>query len=90
MSLHVHGVPGSVLAAGEQGAVVLSEHGRVLASFDLPLRPSQRLVVADFNGDGLNDIIEVTAMGVFGWAQVCVALCCTLWHALCLHALCLR
>ncbi len=70
LSLHAHGVPGAVLAAGERGAVVVSEHGRELAAVEFPLPPTQRLVVADFNGDGLNDLVEVTATGLFGWTQV--------------------
>lgn len=70
ISLHRHGVPGTILAAGENGAVLVSEHGRELASLDFPTAPTQRLVVADFNGDGLNDIIEITPVGAFAWAQV--------------------
>jgi hypothetical protein len=50
--------------------VVVSEHGNSLAELPLPDRPMQPAVVADFNGDGLNDLIIVTASGVFGWAQM--------------------
>jgi hypothetical protein len=27
-------------------------------------------VIADFNGDGLNDLLFVTGVGLFGYAQV--------------------
>ena len=66
-------------------AVVVSEHGNVLAELELPEAPIQPLVVADFNGDGLNDLVAVTAQGVYGYVQVrarmqciggtCVVLC---------------
>ncbi len=71
----------TVLAAGERGAVVLSEHGHELAAVEFPLPPTQRLVVADFNGDGLNDLVEVTATGLFGWTQVraCCVPPCAAW-----------
>jgi hypothetical protein len=51
-------------------AVVVSEHGNTLAELELPEAPIQPLVVADFNGDGLNDIVLVTAQGVYGYVQV--------------------
>jgi hypothetical protein len=33
--------------------------------------PALPLQIADFNGDGLNDIILVSHDGLYGWAQVC-------------------
>jgi hypothetical protein len=70
LALHVHGIPSSILAAGQDAAVVVSEHGNLLASMDLPAPPSQKLTVLDFNGDGLNDVVVVTPLGIFGYAQV--------------------
>ncbi|KXZ54830.1 hypothetical protein GPECTOR_4g901 [Gonium pectorale] len=70
MPLYTHAVPTTVLAAGETHAVIVSEHGRVLSELELPAPPIQPLIVADFNGDGLNDIILVTGRGVYGYVQV--------------------
>jgi hypothetical protein len=56
----------SCCAVGEYHAVVLSEHGHELAILRLPSAPIQPVMVADYTGDGLNDIIVVTAEGVFG------------------------
>ncbi|EFJ41247.1 hypothetical protein VOLCADRAFT_98769 [Volvox carteri f. nagariensis] len=70
MALYTHAVPTTVLAAGTEHAVVVSEHGHILAELELPSPPTQPLVVADFNGDGLNDIILVTNRGIYGYVQV--------------------
>ncbi|KAG1681506.1 hypothetical protein FOA52_014012 [Chlamydomonas sp. UWO 241] len=70
MALHRHAVPTTVLAAGSEAAVLVSEHGRLLDVLWLPAPPVQPLIVVDFNGDGLNDVIVVTLEGVFGYAQV--------------------
>lgn len=70
LALHAHGRPTALLAAGSAGAVVVSEHGRVLASLWLPHAPAQPLVAADFNGDGLTDVMAVTPHGTYAWAQV--------------------
>lgn len=51
-------------------AVVVSEHGHVLAELELPSPPTQPLLLADFNGDGLNDIVLVTSNGLYGYVQV--------------------
>jgi hypothetical protein len=48
----------------------MSEHGNELAEFHVAFPPATPAVVADFDGDGLNDIIIVTRSGVFGYAQV--------------------
>jgi hypothetical protein len=69
MALRVGGPPSGVLAHGSNGAVLVSEHGRLLATVDYPSPPIRRLVVMDFNGDGLNDVILVSELGVFGYAQ---------------------
>lgn len=50
--------------------MIVSEHGRTLAELELPAPPIQPLMVADFNGDGLNDIVLVTSRGVYGYVQV--------------------
>jgi hypothetical protein len=59
-----------VLAVGSQAMVVISEHGHELARMSLNFPPIQPATIMDFNGDGLNDIIVVTAGGIFGYAQV--------------------
>jgi hypothetical protein len=63
-------VPSAVLAVGSQGGAVVSEHGNELASFAVAFPPVAPAVVADFDGDGLQDVIIVTRGGVFGYAQV--------------------
>ena len=70
MPLRHHAVPSAVLVAGSSDAVIVSEHGNALESLSLPFPPIQPLVVADFNGDGLNDIVVVTAQGIYGYSQV--------------------
>ncbi|MEW5319862.1 MAG: hypothetical protein WDW38_010982 [Sanguina aurantia] len=70
LPLHTHAVPSAILAAGSSGAVVVSEHGHLLESIEFPFPPTQPLLVADCTGDGLNDIILVTARGVYGYQQV--------------------
>lgn len=70
ISLRAHGPPELILVAGESEAVILSSSGGQLRSFFLPSPPTHELVVADFSGDGLNDIIVVTSNGVYGFVQV--------------------
>lgn len=70
MSLRVHGPPQLILVAGENEAVVLSPSGSQLSGFFLPSPPTHALVVADFSGDGLNDLIVATSNGVYGFVQV--------------------
>lgn len=70
MAMHRQAVPTTILAAGHEAAVLVSEHGNLLDALWLPAPPIQPLLVVDFNGDGHNDIILVTSTGVFGYAQV--------------------
>lgn len=70
MALRHHAWPTAVLAAGAHAFVAVSEHGNVMATGSLPAPPTQPLVIADFNGDGLNDLIVVTSGAVFGYIQV--------------------
>jgi hypothetical protein len=70
MPLWRHAVPTAALATGAERAVLVSEHGFTLAAFDLPYPPLAPPVLADFNGDGLTDVIVVTARGVFAYAQL--------------------
>ncbi|CAA6656401.1 unnamed protein product [Spirodela intermedia] len=58
-----------VIAAGDQEAAVVSPGGVVLASVDLPAAPTHALVLGDFSGDGLADIILQTSGGVYGFVQ---------------------
>ncbi|MCO5587867.1 hypothetical protein L7F22_041819 [Adiantum nelumboides] len=70
ISLRAHGPPQLILVAGESEAVILTSSGRQLNSFFLPSPPTHELVVADFSGDGLNDIIVVASNGLYGFVQV--------------------
>jgi len=58
-----------IIAAGDQEAVVISSGGSVLASVELPGSPTHSLVLEDFSGDGLTDIILLTSGGVYGFVQ---------------------
>lgn len=64
------GPPTALLAAGADAAVALSEHGAELARLALPFPPVAPPVIADFDGDGLNDLLIVTGGGLFGYTQV--------------------
>jgi len=70
LALRPHSIPLAVLAIGSEAGFVISEHGNELASFHVAFPPVAPAVVADFDGDGLNDIIVVTRGGVFGYSQV--------------------
>lgn len=69
ISLKRHGKQEMILASGELEAVIISPGGSELATVDLPGPPTHALIVEDFTNDGLNDIIVVTANGVYGFAQ---------------------
>eukprot|EP00882_Tetradesmus_deserticola_P016374 GHRQ01017484.1.p1 GENE.GHRQ01017484.1~~GHRQ01017484.1.p1 ORF type:complete len:352 (+),score=106.48 GHRQ01017484.1:1505-2560(+) len=70
LSLRPDAVPTAVLAIGYDSGVVVSEHGTELAGFHVAFPPVAPAIVADFDGDGLSDVIVVTRGGVFGYAQV--------------------
>lgn len=70
LSLRHNAVPAALLAVGADAAVVVSEHGAELARLSLAFAPLAAPVVADFNGDGLNDLLFVTPGGLFGYTQV--------------------
>ncbi|XP_078447906.1 FG-GAP repeat-containing protein [Wolffia australiana] len=58
-----------VIAAGEKEVVLVSPGGNVVATVELPAAPTHALVVGDFDGDGLADLIIPTAGGVYGLVQ---------------------
>ncbi|XP_015689377.1 uncharacterized protein LOC102718059 [Oryza brachyantha] len=58
-----------IIAGGDLEAVVISPSGGLLASIELPAPPTHALVLEDFSGDGLTDIILVTSGGVYGFVQ---------------------
>jgi hypothetical protein len=70
LPLRVHGVPAALLAVGGGAASVVSEHGAELARLALAFPPAAPPVVADFDGDGLTDLLFVTPAGLFGYSQV--------------------
>ena len=57
-----------VLAVGDQSLVAISgRDGSIAAHVQLPEAPVAPVIVADFNGDGTNDILVVTASSYFGF-----------------------
>uniref|UniRef100_A0A0E0MDH5 FG-GAP repeat-containing protein n=1 Tax=Oryza punctata TaxID=4537 RepID=A0A0E0MDH5_ORYPU len=58
-----------IIVGGDLEAVVISPSGGILASIELPAPPTHALVLEDFSGDGLTDIILVTSGGVYGFVQ---------------------
>jgi hypothetical protein len=70
MSLRRHAIPSVILAAGDDEATIVSEHGHEIITFDLPERPTQPLTALDFNLDSYTDVIMIGRNGVYGWAQV--------------------
>lgn len=58
-----------IIAGGDQEAVVLSPSGSILAMIELPAPPTHALLLEDFSGDGLTDIILVTSGGIYGFVQ---------------------
>ncbi|KIY96746.1 hypothetical protein MNEG_11214 [Monoraphidium neglectum] len=70
LTLRRHGVPAALLAVGADAAAAVSEHGTELARLSLPSPPLGPPVVADFDGDGLSDLLFVTPAGLFGYTQV--------------------
>ncbi|CAL4966233.1 unnamed protein product [Urochloa decumbens] len=58
-----------VIAGGDQEAVVLSPSGGILAIIELPAPPTHALILEDFSGDGLTDMVVVTSGGVYGFVQ---------------------
>jgi len=70
LALRNNAVPAALLAVGADAAVVVSEHGYELARLSLAFYPLAPPVVADFDGDGLNDLLFVTPGGLFGYTQV--------------------
>ncbi|XP_010934095.3 uncharacterized protein [Elaeis guineensis] len=67
--LLVHDNKEVIIAAGDQEAVVISPGGSILTSIELPGPPTHVLVLEDFSGDGLTDVILVTSGGVYGFIQ---------------------
>lgn len=59
-----------IIAGGDQEAVIISPGGSTLATIELPESPTHSLVLEDFSGDGLTDIVLLTSGGVYGFVQV--------------------
>lgn len=70
MALRKGGPPEVILVAGETSAVVLSPNGHKEASFSFASNPTVPLLIADFNDDGLNDIMLLSTYGIYGYVQV--------------------
>jgi len=70
MSLRRHAIPSVILAAGDDMASIISEHGNEMASFELPERPTQPLTALDFNLDSYTDVVMIGRDGLYAWAQV--------------------
>ncbi|CAN6200408.1 unnamed protein product [Urochloa humidicola] len=58
-----------IIAGGDQEAAVLSPSGGILAIIELPAPPTHALILEDFSGDGLTDMVVVTSGGVYGFVQ---------------------
>ena len=69
MALRAGGREEVILAVGDSEAVFVSPGGRVLASIATPLPPTGPVIVVDFNGDRMNDIIVPTHVGLYGFVQ---------------------
>lgn len=67
--LRVHDNQQTILAGGDQEAVILSPGGSPLAIINLPAPPTHALVCEDFSNDGLTDLILVASTGVYGFVQ---------------------
>ncbi|RNF02601.1 putative intergrin alpha chain protein [Trypanosoma conorhini] len=58
-----------VIAVGERYMSILgTRSGRVLRTIELESPPVAPVIVRDFNGDGINDIIIVAKEGIYGFA----------------------
>ena len=70
-SLHVNGKPDVVAAVGARSIVIVNAKGyRAAPPIALSVPPAGPLIVADVNGDGLNDIILRTRYTAYVWHQV--------------------
>ncbi|KAH9578611.1 hypothetical protein LSM04_000669 [Trypanosoma melophagium] len=57
-----------IIAVGERYMTLLSAGtGRVLRTVELEFPPVAPVIVQDFNGDGINDIIVITSQGIYGF-----------------------
>ncbi len=65
----VHGPKDHVIAVGQAHFAVVSESGAVCAEVRLEQIPVSSPVIADFNDDGLNDVIIVTTDAIYGYTQ---------------------
>lgn len=63
-------VPDAILASGDAEAVVISPNGYVADTLNLPMAPQSPIIVVDFNGDGWNDLLVVTSIGIYAFLQV--------------------
>nr|CAB3471542.1 unnamed protein product [Digitaria exilis] len=68
-SLRAYDPREAIIAGGDQEAVVLSPSGGILAIIELPAPPTHALIMEDFSGDGLTDMVVVTSGGVYGFVQ---------------------
>lgn len=72
LALRIHALPTTVLASGIRKFIVVSENGHILHTSNLPEPPAMPLIIHDFNGDGLNDIIVVGKHKIYGFVQVTI------------------
>ena len=63
----VGGAAEIALATGANRAVALAPSGYKLATIRIPARPIAPAIVADVDGDGLNDVVIRTESGTFCW-----------------------
>ena len=60
------GAPPLILAVGDRSAVLVSASGRLLASTALPSVPVAPPLIADFDLDGVADVVVVARSGYYG------------------------
>ena len=60
------GVPPLILAVGDKSAVLVSASGRLLASTALPSVPVAPPLIADFDLDGVSDVVVISRSGYYG------------------------
>ncbi|GBG86482.1 hypothetical protein CBR_g41477 [Chara braunii] len=69
MASRVGGPQDVIVVAGENAAVFITPFGATFGGLYLPSLPTEELQFADFNNDGLTDIILVSGQSYYGFQQ---------------------
>lgn len=57
----------AILLQGEYSAALVSREGAILSSAEIPKRPIAAPVLGDFDNDGFNDVVVITADAILGY-----------------------